>query len=523
MDDQTALASIKKPVKPLVPATAKLPDGYTRPVSSGKGLLSQLVAKVMPDQTAEAEENVFGKKTERQTIKPETKMELDLLHATGAAAPLEITSSKGGHKLKGNFYSAKGSNLKDSDGKPDLTKPVVLLLTGSGGSAEDQGLEMAKFYRETGASCMSVNYRGYGSSDDQPPSEQGLVEDAQDMFEHLLKMGYQPDQIIIHGFSMGGAVAGLLEKNNAKANPNMKLKGAVYDRAMTSTYDAARDEVNPVLAKGAEVAVGFKDTKGAIKKSDKSTPRVVATDADFLGPSGDKMRKDLQKKKGAQVEGASSGSKHMDHQAMLGANEEALTNLLHPDGFTPDTQEDEFDAAVRVARPVIDKVKDLAGKSTDWTATLKNWKTNPPKPTVFKGMVKSLAGSVKQAKQDLAALDLELVKSLNVEQDVIVVRNNLPRIEKEVSEIEQTLERTEHLAELEEALKGNDYVTTQGLLEHRLAVNSDTASDLVKCWLALKDQTGSVRSQTIGKMTKLIGEIEATDVVTLLRKHLPKS
>jgi alpha/beta superfamily hydrolase len=542
--DSKVLAAVKKPNKAMVAPKGSLPKGYNRPPPLSKGLLKQGLDRFMPDSVSEAEENVFGEAKDRKKIDDKTQKQLDLMYATGAAAQLEISSTTGTHKLKGNFYSAKGTNLKDTDGKPDTKSPVVLLLTGSGGSAEDQGLELAKFYRETGASCMSVNYGGYGSSDDANPSEQGCVDDAQDMFEHLLKMGYKPDQIIIHGFSMGGAVAGLLEKNNAKANPKMKMKGAVYDRAMTSVYDAARSvpedqRVDKLQAKGAEIAVGFKDTKGAIKKAGKATPRVIATDSDFLGPSGDKMRKDLQKKKGAKVEGASSGSDHFDHQAIIGANEDALTKLIHPKGFKADTKEDELDAAERVARQ-IDEMDQLAA---EYESTYRPWKD--AQPSILRSLESSLdkvTKDVKTLKQNLSGMDAELLKSLKCGGQLTVTKNRVTAMEKDLEgiqgKVEMALKRKklaearklnlqeldqangDNLKELQTALAKKDYETTLGLFEHRFGLNMSIAGDIVPLWESLKKQTDIEQAQTMIKLEEVIDLIENPEVAHLLRNRL---
>ena len=48
---------------------------------------------------------------------------------------------------------------------PDTGKPVVLLLTGSGGTAEEYGYDLGKMYsEELDVNVMGVNYRGFGAS-----------------------------------------------------------------------------------------------------------------------------------------------------------------------------------------------------------------------------------------------------------------------------------------------------------------------------------------------------------------------
>ena len=51
-----------------------------------------------------------------------------------------------------------------------------------------------------------LDYRGYGKSSGRP-SEQGLYRDSEAGFIYLLGKGYRAEQIILHGESLGTAVA----------------------------------------------------------------------------------------------------------------------------------------------------------------------------------------------------------------------------------------------------------------------------------------------------------------------------
>jgi uncharacterized protein len=57
-----------------------------------------------------------------------------------------------------------------------------------------------------GSSVLMLDYRGYGKSDGHP-SEPGLYRDSEAGFIYLLGQGYKPAQIILHGESLGTAVA----------------------------------------------------------------------------------------------------------------------------------------------------------------------------------------------------------------------------------------------------------------------------------------------------------------------------
>ena len=57
-----------------------------------------------------------------------------------------------------------------------------------------------------GSSVLILDYRGYGKSSGRP-SEQGLYRDSEAGFIYLLAKGYRAGQIIVHGQSLGTAVA----------------------------------------------------------------------------------------------------------------------------------------------------------------------------------------------------------------------------------------------------------------------------------------------------------------------------
>ena len=75
-----------------------------------------------------------------------------------------------------------------------------------------------------------IDYRGYGKSTGRP-SENGLYADAKAAYEYFLKTS-RPQQIIVHGESMGTAVAVDL----ASRHP---CGGVVLEAAFTSASDVA--------------------------------------------------------------------------------------------------------------------------------------------------------------------------------------------------------------------------------------------------------------------------------------------
>lgn len=60
--------------------------------------------------------------------------------------------------------------------------------------------------RNAGLGVLAIDYRGYGKSSGRP-SEEGVYRDARAAYAKLLKLGIKPEKLLIHGHSLGGAVA----------------------------------------------------------------------------------------------------------------------------------------------------------------------------------------------------------------------------------------------------------------------------------------------------------------------------
>lgn len=83
---------------------------------------------------------------------------------------------------------------------------TLLFFHGNAGNIGDR-VENVKLLHEIGIRVLIVDYRGYGLSEGSP-SEQGLYEDAQAAYAHLVsREGVDPQRIAVFGRSLGGAVA----------------------------------------------------------------------------------------------------------------------------------------------------------------------------------------------------------------------------------------------------------------------------------------------------------------------------
>lgn len=82
---------------------------------------------------------------------------------------------------------------------------ATLYLHGNGGNVTHR-VHHARAILAAGSALLVLDYRGYGKSQGQP-SEHGLYEDAETAYQGLLDLGYAPNQIILHGESLGTAIA----------------------------------------------------------------------------------------------------------------------------------------------------------------------------------------------------------------------------------------------------------------------------------------------------------------------------
>lgn len=102
-------------------------------------------------------------------------------------------------------------NKEGSSPVPPLNKGglggVVLYLHGNGLNV-GANVEHANRFHRLGLSVFLIDYRGYGKSQGEFPTESQVYEDAALAWNYLVKQrGINPKQIYIYGHSLGGAVA----------------------------------------------------------------------------------------------------------------------------------------------------------------------------------------------------------------------------------------------------------------------------------------------------------------------------
>ena len=123
-------------------------------------------------------------------------------------------------KLHGWYLPAKEANQ------------VILFFHGNGGNISHRRNSL-EIFQSLGLNVLIIDYRGYGESEGSM-SEEGLNLDAMAAWQHLIKQrGFKPQDIIIFGRSLGGAVATVLAtKVNEKALIIESTFSSVSDMAL---------------------------------------------------------------------------------------------------------------------------------------------------------------------------------------------------------------------------------------------------------------------------------------------------
>ncbi|WP_323854280.1 MARTX multifunctional-autoprocessing repeats-in-toxin holotoxin RtxA [Xenorhabdus koppenhoeferi] len=236
---------------------------------------------------------LYGAKDDRRNVDSTTQIILDDAVTNGAADKITLQGEAG--RLAGYYHNGSQKDQAEQSQEKESAKKVVLFIHGSGSSVEEQASTIQIHYQRQGVDMLAVNMRGYGSSDGHP-SEKGLYQDARTMFQYLVNdRGIKPENIIIHGYSMGGAVAADLARY-AERN-GQPVSGLLLDRPMPSMTKAltAHKISNPAGITGvlAKAVNGQFSVEKNLRGISEQTPIMLLTDNEVLGKEGEKLRAKL--------------------------------------------------------------------------------------------------------------------------------------------------------------------------------------------------------------------------------------
>lgn len=114
-------------------------------------------------------------------------------------------------------------------GKDD---PVLLHFHGNAGNISHR-LDLVRHLRQINLQVFLFDYRGFGKSEGRP-SEKGLYRDGLAAYDYLVKEeGVLPGQIVLHGHSIGAAVA-------VEVALQRSVRCVILESAFTSTRDMAK-------------------------------------------------------------------------------------------------------------------------------------------------------------------------------------------------------------------------------------------------------------------------------------------
>jgi uncharacterized protein len=109
------------------------------------------------------------------------------------------------------------------------SKKILIRFGGQNENYENHNGYIAKAHK-LGYDLLLFNYRGVGKSNGSP-SPEGLIKDGRAAIDYALSLGYNPKNIIVHGFSLGGAIA---TKTLASDQEHYQKVKFINDRSFSS-------------------------------------------------------------------------------------------------------------------------------------------------------------------------------------------------------------------------------------------------------------------------------------------------
>lgn len=145
--------------------------------------------------------------------------------------PVEVPATDGSY-LKSWFIEPKGD------------KPVFHFLNGTNYNKTHQD-EVVKFFDRNGYGALMIDYRGFGESLGTA-TEKSLYEDAESGLNFLNKLGLKDNKLVLWGYSMGGAIARHISRQN-------EFRCGIIDSSIKHEYAIKKHFLDIGLAKEEEL------------------------------------------------------------------------------------------------------------------------------------------------------------------------------------------------------------------------------------------------------------------------------
>lgn len=134
----------------------------------------------------------------------------------------------------------------------------ILFFNGNAGFYEHQLRSLVQLGLDNKVNIYTGNYRGVGASTGFPTSCEDLEKDGVAMVEYLLNLGVEPENIMIHGWSLGGGVGAHVARYYQKEGHELHF---CNDRSFASLIDQV-NEMTPLIKKAI-----IEYNKEAVKRS----------------------------------------------------------------------------------------------------------------------------------------------------------------------------------------------------------------------------------------------------------------
>jgi hypothetical protein len=161
----------------------------------------------------------------------------------------------------------------------DPEAPVVFYLHGARWNLTGHVRRIEQL-RRFGFSVLAIDYRGFGKSDGDLPSEDMAYEDARAGWAWLAKRQPDPTRRLIYGHSLGGAVAIDLAASIANTGKGPQARGLVVESSFTTLAELA-----------AELSFSWVPTSLILSQKFDSLQKIRAVDVPLLvvHGSGDRL------------------------------------------------------------------------------------------------------------------------------------------------------------------------------------------------------------------------------------------
>ncbi len=130
-----------------------------------------------------------------------------------------------------SFETVDGVKLSGWFVPSESSRGVILFCHGNAGNISHR-LESIQIFHRLGLDIFIFDYRGYGQSEGKP-TEHGTYKDAEAAWQYLIEeRQVKPNEIIVFGRSLGGAVASWLAQNHTP-------RALIIESTFTSLADIA--------------------------------------------------------------------------------------------------------------------------------------------------------------------------------------------------------------------------------------------------------------------------------------------